>query len=202
MAQKFCIYCGAELKSDLKFCPKCGKPLRQVDNNNVLDKEQNQSGDGSLDALLKKIFRIWDIVGASVTFPLWFTAFLLLLIEPYYIELYVDSMEVSFFQSFKVEQALPVSLSVFVMLLIQLITIVTYIVLVISRKSKTGRCVTAAVSLGLALALLLVGFINMNGAGVELVAILECVVLGLFVVGLLVSILKKPEAGVKSEDDE
>ena len=198
MAQKFCIYCGAELKSDLKFCPKCGKPLRQVDNNDVLSEEQKQSGDGSLNALLKKVFRIWDVVGASVTFPLWFTAFFLLLVEPVY-----TSESISFFASFRYNQSAGFSFPAFSMLIVQCISIIVYIALVAGRKGKIGRIVTAGISFGLALALLLIGFIHLEfGAGFLILGILESVIIGLYTIGLLVSILKKPEAGVKSEDDE
>ena len=182
MAQKFCTYCGAQLKPNLKFCPKCGKPIRQHIVN-ASDLDTKQSGNESANTTLKTIFRIWDVIGSCVPLPLWLTSFFLLIGLP------SESDYESIFNL------------VIALMAIQALAIIAYEILVIIKKSKAGRIVTSLISFGLALALLLIGFTNLDvSTGFELLGILESVIVGFFFVGFLVSIfIKSPSQKQKEE---
>lgn len=209
---KFCTYCGAELKEGLKFCPKCGKALRQpvapvVDRQYYSDsyREENNS---SLTATLKKVFRVWDITGSIVPMILWFVAFFFITLTPCFIlriynyyDYWYDYTYLTLFEGFEYSSLAGYASFLFMLVIIEFAACLLYIIFV-AKQNKVGRLITAILSIGTSLTLLLMAFCNELTIGTLLLGIMNSVILGFFLIGLIVSIAFKPQQRQKPKEVE
>lgn len=150
---------------------------------------ESETNTSAYSPLLKKIFRILDIVSASVSSVFWIISFVTTLCWPIYIYddinyFYYDAF---FFESFGYFQVAGKTITFFILLIIQFVSIGLYHYFVIMKKEKIKRIVSAAVSFSLAIPLIFIDF-----SLLILPAIMEIVVACLFAVDLVVSILMKP----------
>ena len=162
-----------------------------ADQKDALLKQMAESGTNgsSYSPLSKKIFRIWDIAGASLSFAFWIVSFVLTICLPimFYDEVNHRYIENYFFELFGYSQVAGKTITAFILLIIQFASIGLYLYFVIMKKGRIKRIVSAAVSLSLAISLIFIDFMLL-----EFTAIMEIVVASLFAIGLIVSVLMKP----------
>lgn len=191
MAQKFCIYCGAELKPDLKFCPKCGEPIRQ-ENVDVDDREE------SSDEKPKRPLTVLDIIFSVAPVLLWIISFILLITLPYMAKVRGINMlvEFKFFESFETKNRdiSGPAISSFVMLIIQIVLILIHLAVVLLRVSKWIRIGVAGVSVVLAIPLMVIGFAHTYSSGFLFLAIFEILIVVIIAVGIVFLLVKKDKS--------